>query len=264
MSYDDAEWKNQMDNLPIDFESKNIHKRSKSEFQCRVCFNMFSEKIELMQHIESHTEQFALDFIKKEQPVSGNIIFKKFKNLDLLGLEKRGLIKFSDKSMGWCLPEDVIKYEKMIKSELKFNSIVNAPCITCLYENICDISNEKINPTNCKLIENWVNDELVYEKDKILKSDNHIETLVEAEFWCSKSGRFDIIGKVERNNIKNSPNKFVFLDKLNKKMPLILKLSNEKNEMVGKNIIIKNVKLTGKAYGLVIDATLSDSLIEMV
>ena len=48
------------------------------------------------------------------------------------------------------------------------------------------------------------------------------------------------------------------------KYELWCKLSNEKNEMVGKNIIIKNVKLTGKAYGLVIDATLSDSLIEMV
>jgi len=259
MSHDNPDWNEEIDILQMDYESKNEYKKFKKEFQCRVCFKIFSEITELMQHMEIHTEQFALDFIKTYQPVSANMIFKKFKNLAIDEMEKRKLVKFSDEFMGWCLPDFVFN-----KKELRFDSLVNAPCFSCQYEKICEISNEKINPLNCSLIENWVNNKFVNKKDSVQKSENHIETLEQAEYWCKKNKKFDIIGRIERNKIQNSPNKFIFIDKLDIKKILILKLSDEEKIVLGKNIIIKNVKLTGKSNMLAIDATLRDSFIEMV
>ena len=259
MSYDESEWNEEIDNPENLLKNIKGYEGIEEKIQCRVCFNMFSKGTEFMLHIKIHTEQFALDFIKKYQPVSANIIFKKFKNLAIDEMEKRKLVKFSDEFMGWCLPDFVFN-----KKKLRFDSLVNAPCFSCQYEKICEISNEKINPLNCSLIENWVNNKFVNKKDSVQKSENHIETLEQAEYWCKKNKKFDIIGKIERNKNQNSPNKFIFIDKLDIKKALILKLSDEKKMALGKNIIIKNVKLTGKSNMLVIDATLSDSFIEIV
>jgi len=259
MSNDESDWNEEIDDLPID---SNDEKEYEDKFQCRVCFNMFSEKTELMSHIEIHTEQFALDFIKEYQPVSGNMILKKFKNLNLVELEKKGLIKFFDKFMGWCLPNYIVKNTKNL--ETKFNSIINAPCFTCQYEKVCEISNEKINPLNCQWIDDWVNGKFTPEKDTIKKSENHMETLMQAKLFCAKSKKFDIIGKFEKNEIQNSPNKFTLTDKEDCKMDIVLTLEDEKKIEIGKNMIVKNVKLIGNPHGMAIDATKVDTKIQRI
>jgi hypothetical protein len=251
MSDDESEWNEEIEHIPT---------RIKTEFQCKVCFNIFFERIKFIKHIEIHKEQFALDFIKKYQPVSGNMIFKKFKNLNLLELEKKGLVKFSDEFMGWCLPDFSIK-NKEIKN-LKIDSILNCPCFTCKYEKSCDISNELINPLNCKVIEDWVKDEFVIEEDSYQKSENHMETLAQAEYFCKQTKKFDIVGKFEISKIQNSANKFIFIDNANYKIPIILKLEDEMKIILGENIIIKNVKLTKQ--GKAIDAKVKDVKIHMV
>lgn len=258
MSYDESNWDEETEEIQINFEDEQI----KNEFQCRVCFKMVSEKIELMKHIEIHTEQLMLDFIKQYQPVSGNMILKKFKNVNLVNMEKKGSIKFIDEFMGWCLPEFIIKDKEM--KESRFISIINAPCFTCQNESTCEISNEKINPLNCQLIDDWVNEKYVSEKDIVEKSEKHMENIMQAKFFCSKNKTFDIIGKFEKNKILNSTNKFTFTDKTDYKIPIMLKLEDEKKIELGRNMIIKNVKLTSKTHGMVIDACLKETKIQKI
>lgn len=265
MSEWEPEWNDEIDDPQNLLEGIKGHEGIEKEFQCRVCLNMFAEREELMLHIIIHTEQFALDFIKKYQPVSGKMILKKFKNLDLLELEGRKLIKFSDESMGWCLQDFVVKDYTIKKNEIRFNSIINSPCLTCQYEKVCEITNKKINPINCLLINDWVNDKIIPKNDNMLRSENHIETLIQAKFWCTKSKKFDIIGILGKNKIQNSPNKFILTDNEGDEMPIILKSVDKKMiELLGKNIILKNVKLTEKVIGFAIDAALNDSVIEVV
>ena len=78
-----------------DFESYQEGRK----YQCRQCLTFFADSSDFKKHIKFHQDNYALEFIRDLQPVDGAIILSRFKQFDLVELEKAKKIKFSEKSI---------------------------------------------------------------------------------------------------------------------------------------------------------------------
>ena len=82
-----------------DFESYEGERK----YQCRQCLTFFTDSSDFKKHIQFHQDNYALEFIRDLQPVDGAIILSRFKQFDLVELEKSGKIEYSDEDNGWML-----------------------------------------------------------------------------------------------------------------------------------------------------------------
>lgn len=216
--------------------------------QCYVCLREFTDLSEFSNHIMIHYENDALEFLRKTQPMSGKLLRAKFKRLNLLKLEKNNRIKFSEKHMAWVLYNFDLEKTMQDPEDITFESIIGSPCMDCKYDNVCSTKSEIMTPMKCKLLENWVHGTNA-KKPKKVKNDDCMDTIKQAEFFCGRKWRFNIVGRIEKNKIVNSPNKFLFVDEESTKTTIIVKLSEEHKLKLGR-VQINNVILTGREPSL--------------
>ena len=228
---------------PIDgYSVKSFVEYDVSNLVCLYCGKEFLEYKELRTHVNVHFTQNVINFIKENQPVGGRIITSKFKSFDLYDAEKNDIIKFSDKNMGWVLP-DYTADENKIPTELKTDSIHGAPCIDCKFEKTCSIDDfGEGNPLTCELISSWVSGKS--KKKKLVETD-FLDSIKTALFFCQNSKKFSIVGKIEKNENSNSANKFVFIDAENTTVPIVMDYDDEKELQSSMKIKITNARLSG-------------------
>ena len=235
-----------------DFESYQEERK----YQCRQCLTFFTDSSDFKKHIQFHQDNYALEFIRDLQPVDGAIILSRFKQFDLVELEKAKKIKFSDEHMAWTLYDyDVKKINN--KKPVKFDSISNAPCISCIYEKNCSVDNENriANPNYCELISDWV-DGKAKNRQKRIKNvkEETFENIAVAFYWFRKSKKFDFIGTLEKNKIRNSPNKFSIVDNTFKSIPIIFDYYDERKFKFGDKIKIIGTRFSGERNKRVLKA----------
>ena len=241
------------DDYTDEYENEfSIDEKTYDILRCKVCLRVFSKYPDFISHITVHYEDGALEFLRKNQPISGEIWLGKFKRLNLLELEKSGRIKFSDKYMVWVAADfDLEKYEKP-SEDIKLESILNAPCLTCKYEKSCKV-NQEINPIDCELLENWVCGKVV-EKQQSYGHDC-IETISQAEFFLTKRQKFDIIGKIEKNSRAGIGDEFTFTDSESKRIPMITRIESKGGIILGEPVLVSDALLTGSDRKLSLNAS---------
>ena len=246
-----SKWDSEEDSDKLDEEE------DESDLRCRYCGKPFLDYHELMLHVKLHATQNAINFIKENQPVGGRIITSRFKSFDLYAAEKEGKIKFSDEDMAWTLP-DYSDGKIVIRSKpTKVNSISNAPCIDCIYEKNCSVDNENkiANPQHCELIFNWVNGQSKNKQKRIKKiREESFENIDVALFWFARSKKFNFIGTLEKNKVRNSSYEFNIVDEVFKSIPIIFDYYDKRKFKPGAKVKIIDARFSGSGHKLTLIA----------
>ena len=243
------------DELLDDYE--RVDDEEEIRYQCRQCLTFFLDKTEFKEHIIFHVGNYVLDFIGKHQPVTAKTIHTKFKNFDLSQLLDKRKVKFSYEEGGWALPDyDFEKFKN--KKPIKFDSLSNTPCIDCIYEKNCGTMNENknANPLHCELISNWVTGKPNNQKRIKKVTDGPFENIKLALLFFSRSQKFDFVGTLEKNKIKNSPNKFIITDETFNGIPIRLDYYSQRKFKPGDKVKIIGATLRGEAHNLCLQANL--------
>ena len=224
----------------------------KKGIQCSYCNAVFSNYPDLFTHSKIHQEQKHLRFIWEHQPCPGRLVGSKFKNISLRRLEKQGKIIFSDKDNGWM----VKGYEIESKNKIKlgnFDSLDGAPCLACLFEPECSVSN-RVSPITCQWIKDWVlnpksknNSTIDYQNTKLL-TVKEVKKFVIEQGDSRTKGEFVIEGMIHVVNTDHSgipTREFMFIDKRNDVFPLIIDSDDQAILADGDKIKITGAKLSG-------------------
>ena len=239
------------------FDYTSVDIEGKIEYQCRQCLTVFSDKSEFVEHIKFHVENYVLDFIRKHQPVTAKIIHTQFKNFDMSLLLDKGKVRFSYEEGGWALADyDFEKFRN--KASTKLDSLFNTPCIDCIYEENCSTKNENknANPLHCELIVDWVTRKTNNQKRIKKVKDGPFENIKCALLFFKRREKFDFIGILEKNKIKTAVNKFVIVDEVFNRIPIILDFYDVRKFKPGDKVKIIGATLRGEAHNLCLQANL--------
>ena len=73
-------------------------------------------------------------------------------------------------------------------------------------------------------------------------------------FFFKRSERFDFIGTLDKNKIKNAPNKFIIVDEVFNSVPIRLDYYDEREFKPGDKVKIIGATLTGATHDLCLQA----------
>ena len=147
-------------------------------------------------------------------------------------------------------------YEIESKNKIKignFDSLDGAPCLACLFEPECSVNN-RVSPITCQWIKDWVlnpksknNGARDYQNTKLLTVKEVKKFVIEQSDSRTK-GEFVIEGMIHVVNTDYSgipTREFMFIDKRNYVIPLIIGSDDQAILADGDKVKITGAKLSG-------------------